>query len=330
MKVRIQSNWTRFFGGRAAPQNSAVEIRGYSISELGTSASAGAPDSLAVIAAEPANPVEEIRYLTPIPGRADSPAACEAALGSLRVHYHYATHTGLVRERNEDACGVFVPPFPEVLLRCGVLALVADGMGGHECGDVASRLVLNTVSRAYYESGQDDLSVALSDALKAANLAIVEEARVREVSMGSTCSAVAICGQFGYAAHVGDSRIYRKRGSTLEQLTLDDSIVGEMKRRGMLTEEQAKSHPERNVLLNALGQQAEVSVFSWPVPLEVEAGDLFLICSDGLHSLISIEEIDGQLDDQRALPDIGRSLVEMALNLGGNDNISIVLLRARE
>ena len=247
--------------------------------------------------------------------------------GCLEVFYHASSDTGLVRKRNEDACGLFIPPDPGVLAARGVLAVVADGMGGHECGDRASSLVLETVGKAYYDSAEPDPGEALAGAVSKAHEALLSDAAASHHDMGSTCSALLICCRGAYAAHVGDSRIYRLRDGRLEQLTEDESMVAEMVRRGMLAPERARSHPGRSVLLNALGQGLDLKVARWPGPQELRSGDVFLVCSDGLHSLLEDPEIAELIAGAPSLTEANRRLVGKALERGGTDNVSSILVR---
>jgi protein phosphatase len=257
-----------------------------------------------------------------------SPADASVSFGELEVSYNAVSNTGLVRTRNEDACGLFIPPDAQVLNRMGVLAVLADGMGGHECGDRASNLVLESVGRSYYESHGQNPGDALVQAVKAAHEAVMADASKIKRDMGSTCSALLFHGNDAYAVHVGDSRIYRWRSSGLEQLSSDDSMVAEMVRRGMLTAEQARRHPDRSVLLNAVGQSEELTVSRASTPCELRDGDRFLICSDGLHGLVENEEIAELMSaNHSSLAAVNGRLLDLALARGGGDNISMVLMR---
>ena len=254
--------------------------------------------------------------------------AC-VSFGGLKLFYNAVSNVGLVRARNEDSCGLFIPPNAEVLKLMGVLAVLADGMGGHECGDRASSLVMESVGKSYYESRQKDPGEALVSAVESAHQAILADSSITGRDMGSTCSVLLFRGNTAYAAHVGDSRIYRWRDGLLEQFTADDSLVAEMVRRGMLTPAQAHRHPDRSVLLNALGQTEVLTVSRASTPCELQDGDEFLICSDGLHGLVTDAEIAGLLGVASSLAVANEDLLELALERGGGDNVSMVLIRVR-
>jgi len=240
---------------------------------------------------------------------------------------HVISDVGCVRTTNED-CGRIVRPADETeQARRGVLAIVADGMGGHSSGEIASRLAVDTVHRAYYEGdGAPDQAVRL--ALEEANRAIFQAASAESnlVGMGTTCVALAVCGEHAYAASVGDSRIYMIREGGIYQMTADDSAVGALVSRGVLTRAEARRHADRNVILRALGTHAEVAVSSWDRPLPVRAGDAFLLCTDGLTDLVDDAELLGQVAERHEV-DACRALVELARMRGGYDNITVALLQ---
>jgi protein phosphatase len=235
--------------------------------------------------------------------------------------------TGCVRDVNEDCGRIVHPADDEERERRGVLALVADGMGGHSGGEVASRIAVETVHRVYYEAPGAP-GVALAEALRAANLAIFERATLEPGlrGMGTTCVALAICGGEAYAANVGDSRLYLVREDRIYQMTADDSAVGAMVSQGLLTRNQARHHHDRNVILRALGTHEDVQVSTWEQPFPVRQGDRFVLCSDGLSDLVEDEEL---LDVVKASheADACAGLVGLARSRGGFDNITVVAVR---
>jgi protein phosphatase len=221
------------------------------------------------------------------------------------------------------------PNRSEVLISHGVLALVADGMGGHKAGEHASSLAAGTVARAYFDSGelpQDSLAAALQKANRAVYEAALDEPAWK--GMGTTCVAVSICGEHAYWAWVGDSRLYLLRGDKSFRLTEDHTVVQDMVRRGWMTQEEARAHQDRNVLERAIGTRATVEVGVGGTSMRLECGDRLLLCSDGLHDLLSDDEMALSAIEGTASACADR-LLQTALERGAPDNVSIVLLDAR-
>lgn len=227
------------------------------------------------------------------------------------------TDVGRVRSNNQDSIGEFIQREPSLRL-----LVVADGMGGHRGGEVASQMAVEAV-RAAFQGGGDSPPEVLRAALERANQQ-VNEASQRDRSlngMGTTCVAM-LFGRGGQAwvAHVGDSRAYRLRGGQLTQLTDDHSIVGELVRMGRISAEEARTHPQRNEILRAIGTQETVAVDLEAVP--VQPGDRFLLCSDGLYGMLTDAEIAEVLRGEGP-NDAARILVDRANERGGVDNISV-------
>lgn len=238
-----------------------------------------------------------------------------------------ASDSGSVREVNEDA--VALEPFPS-----GVLAVVADGMGGAKGGQFASRLAATVIPRVFTEAmneGRGDPGTALPVALEAANSSIYNQARSDESlkGMGTTSVALALTAQQAWVAWVGDSRVYLMRDGGLFQMTEDHSIVAGMVREGLLTLEQASFHGERHVLTKALGTRPEVEVAAWPQSVQVRFGDRFLLCTDGLHDLLTEDDLL-QLGGQGSLREAAAALIAQAKERGGPDNISLILLEVAQ
>src|SRR5919107_1008209 len=183
------------------------------------------------------------------------------------------TDKGCVREINEDSGLMVRPSDPAKLAAKGTLLVVADGMGGHSAGEVASQMAADVVTRLYYELPSEP-GAALKTAVEEANRQIHEEAAADEAKhgMGTTCTALALCGGRAYAAHVGDSRLYMLRAGKLYQLSEDHSAVNEMVKLGIITKEQARTHEDKNVILRALGTTPEVEV-SVLEPFAVREGE---------------------------------------------------------
>jgi serine/threonine protein phosphatase PrpC len=236
------------------------------------------------------------------------------------------TDVGCVREINEDSGRLIRPSDPAQLAAKGTLLIVADGMGGHSAGEVASQLAVECVSRLYYESDAGP-GEALRRAVEEANRQIHEAAAEDEAKhgMGTTCTALAICGGEAVAAHVGDSRLYMLRDRQLYQLSEDHSAVNEMVKLGLITREQARTHEDKNVILRALGTSPEVEV-STVAPFGVRAGDRYLLCSDGLYDLVLDDEIAAVLSEAEDIHAAGASLINLARERGGHDNITVGII----
>jgi PPM family protein phosphatase len=238
-------------------------------------------------------------------------------VSGLHVDVGAASHTGLVRERNEDSA----------LTTEGLFA-VADGMGGHAAGDVASRLAVAALMRL---AGRENLRARdILDAIAAANDDILSsiESDASQAGMGTTLTGVAIVEPGGEARwavfNVGDSRVYRFAGDVLKQLTDDHSEVSELVAAGQLTADQAKVYPRRNVVTRSLGTVPAPAPDVWL--LEPSAPERFVVCSDGLTGEI---EDDAIADILRAEPDAQRAadrLVAAAVEAGGRDNVTVLVI----
>lgn len=230
------------------------------------------------------------------------------------------TDIGRVRRQNEDAGW-----FDE---NKAVFA-VADGMGGHLAGEVASGIAIEAVKRMAETHEEPAISV-LRDAVQAAHERILAHAKAQPgcAGMGTTLSMMWKGYRYVYIAHVGDSRIYRFRGERLEQITEDHSLVEELVRARLITREEARTHPRRNIITRALGTQGDNKPDL--LAADVQPGDLWLLCTDGLHGMISdqrIAEIMRSTDDLNAMAD---NLMRAALDAGGRDNVTLVLWREEE
>ena len=236
------------------------------------------------------------------------------------------TDKGCVREINEDSGRMVRPADPSLLAEKGTLVVVADGMGGHSAGEVASQMAADVVSRVYYET-KSAPKEALRRAVEEANRRIHAAAAEDESKqgMGTTCTALALCGGRAYAAHVGDSRLYMLRAGQLYQLSEDHSAVNEMVKLGIITKEQARTHEDKNVILRALGTTPEVEV-SVLDPFAVREGDRYLLCSDGLHDLVLEDEIASVLSEADDIHAAGERLIALAKERGGHDNITVGII----
>ncbi|MVM34053.1 Stp1/IreP family PP2C-type Ser/Thr phosphatase [Spirosoma sp. HMF4905] len=232
---------------------------------------------------------------------------------------------GNVRQNNEDT-GLFVRLADEGIRRIkGHLLLVADGMGGHLAGEVASQMAAEIINREYFQH-TESIEKSLLRAFQMANRQIFDEARQHDAfrGMGTTCTAIVIHDQQLYFAHVGDSRAYLFKTGQLIQLTQDHTYIQELLRSGEITPEAAANHPERNVLTQAMGTKADVRVDLGRCVLPFDAGDRLLLCSDGLYEYC-LEADFVRVLKRTNLHDAADELVHMAKSRGGHDNITIVL-----
>jgi serine/threonine protein phosphatase PrpC len=233
----------------------------------------------------------------------------------------WKTDTGRQRRDNEDSAYVRVPLF-----------VVADGMGGAQAGEVASALAVEEFRRGLPDAdpGHPSTEQRLAARVRTANRRIYDTAQTeREQSgMGTTLTAVYLDGSELAIAHVGDSRAYLLRDSELNRLTHDHSLVEELMRRGKLTPEQAAEHPQRSIITRALGIEPDVEVDTWTYP--ARAGDVVLLCSDGLTSMIDEALIAEVLGSETDLDRAGERLIREANQAGGRDNITVVLFRLQE
>jgi serine/threonine protein phosphatase PrpC len=223
------------------------------------------------------------------------------------------TDAGRKRRRNEDAY-VIAPP----------LFAVADGMGGAQAGEVAARLA-TAAFREFHDADHLESEDRVAAIIKEANRRIYERARAdTEASgMGTTVTAALVDAGRIVFGHVGDSRAYRLRAGQIEQLTADHSLVADLVRSGRISPEEAETHPQRSVITRALGTDLEVDVDS--VTVDTEPGDVYLICSDGLTTMIGDEEILEIIGRAKSLEHAGKDLIKAANRRGGEDNVTVVL-----
>jgi serine/threonine protein phosphatase PrpC len=236
----------------------------------------------------------------------------------LRVAEHYSgSDTGRQRRANEDSLMVRSPLF-----------VVADGMGGAQAGEVASKVAAETFQGGLPDGGEPE--GALAGLVQQANARIYElsHTNAEHAGMGTTLTAIYVGEREVAIAHVGDSRAYCLRDGELLRLTDDHSLVDELLRQGRLTPEEAIEHPQRSVITRALGIEGVVEVDTRS--LQGREGDLYLICSDGLTTMLSEQLIAEVLLSQPRLRDAGEALIAAANQAGGRDNITVILLRLEE
>ncbi len=237
------------------------------------------------------------------------------------------TDVGRLRPHNEDYVDHYVPPDPQQRAKKGVIYLVADGMGGHQAGEVASRGAVEVVINEYYKDTGHDIGTSLVRAFRAANQRIYDQAQAdpSKAGMGTTLVAAVLLGRKVYVANVGDSRAYLINRQGITQITEDHSWVDEQVRAGLLTYEQARRHPQRNLVTRALGSRpaVEVDLFEG----EIGEGDTLLLCTDGLTGPVEDPEI-AAIVREHPPEEASDLLVAQANERGGSDNVTLLLVSA--
>ena len=226
----------------------------------------------------------------------------------------YATHTGLVRADNQDSL---------LCLEIPLLLAVADGMGGHRGGRRASELALEVLERELSAFAGGSARLAMRQAFEQANQQVLQAAQADATlaGMGTTMCVLWRVDDDWIIGNVGDSRAYRLGSDGLEQITRDDTAVAEMVRTGKITQEQSQNHPSRHLLTQAVGTVGRMvpQIFALP------QGERFLLCSDGLYTHVSDQEIAAALGQQNDGENIAAELVALALERGGSDNVTVVV-----
>jgi serine/threonine protein phosphatase PrpC len=267
------------------------------------------------------------------PGRSDQEGDSDPSINEAPAAYTLqtcmATDIGCVRAVNQDAIAFVSPGDHEERNRRGVLAVLADGMGGHHGGEVASKLAVETICRHYFAAHDEDPERAIELALRKANAAIFRAAEADPAlsGMGTTATALVLVGRRVCFVHVGDSRLYRCSPGQVRQLSKDDTLVQQMVNDGLITPERARHHPERSVLLRSLGTRPELAVSAQRCD-RPEVGDTFVLCSDGLYESVEpreLAQVVESLDPQAAC----RRLIELARERDGSDNISVGIIAVR-
>jgi PPM family protein phosphatase len=252
------------------------------------------------------------------------------ALPTIQIIGVMRTDPGLVRELNEDTVAWVTPQDKAVADSRGSLALVADGMGGHAAGEVASALAADVIRRLYYDL-DGPVPHVLAEAFTAANRAILEYAAEHPQckGMGTTCTVLAFRDRKVWLGHIGDSRAYLLRDGNLIQLSEDQTLVAKLVSAGTLTQEEADHSPMHNVILQALGTSQQMRPIIGAKGLPLEFGDILVLCSDGVSGLVpdaKIADIVGRLPPRDACD----ALIEAALAAGGHDNASLGIFMVTE
>ena len=247
----------------------------------------------------------------------------------LRLDVAQLTDVGRKRPHNEDNMAYVIPKDEHVMARKGALFIVADGMGGHAAGEVASEIAVDTVTVTYYQDDSEDIALSLMNAIKRANTIIHQRAaeNMLRSGMGTTCVSAVLRGKMAYIANVGDSRAYVIRQGHVKQVSQDHSWVEEQVRAGLLTRDQARSHAQRNVITRCLGTQVDVEVDVFTE--ELEDGDCLILCTDGLSGSVYEEDLRS-IVEQYVPQESVYHLVERANENGGPDNITAIVVRVQE
>jgi protein phosphatase len=239
---------------------------------------------------------------------------------------------GNIRTNNEDM-GLFYRIADENITReKGFLLIVADGMGGHKAGEVASKMATEIISQEYFkQNGTGTIEKNLFRAFTIANKKIFDLASSQKVyhGMGTTCTAFIIKGDTVYYAHVGDSRGYFLKNNAVTRITEDHTYVQELVNKGEISSKEADVHPKRNILTNAMGTKPELRIDSGKCEWSFEKNDRLMLCSDGLYDYINETELAGILSN-KSLQEAAEYMIQESKKRGGHDNITVVLAEKTE
>lgn len=243
-----------------------------------------------------------------------------------KVEIGVKTDVGRVRSENQDHFDVWRPEDDSAAREKGYLVVVADGMGGHSGGMIASQTAVAAFVDAYRASGERALRSRLDESFSSANGAVRSKAQAdpQVADMGTTCVTVAVRGGIAMIGHLGDSRCYFIRDGVMEQVTRDHTYLNELIDIGLMTSEQADGHPDKNIITRCIGMAERIEVdFN---KREVKAGDVFVLCSDGLTNFVTDDEIrDVALEEDAESG--AKKLIDMANAGGGDDNITVAILK---
>ena len=227
------------------------------------------------------------------------------------------TDKGNIRERNEDNYLIKLDPYP--------IIVVADGMGGHKAGKVASNIAVESIKGFKFTFNNNNMLYDIKNAVKDANNKIIKKGSENPVQqgMGTTISLAVVIDNQLYIGHVGDSRIYLYRNQQLQRITTDDSLVNELVKKGKISSEEAFDHPQKHILTQALGLEKDIKVETNNILLK--ENDILLFCTDGLTDMIREQEIANIIDSNTSdIEVLARKLGDKALENGGNDNITLI------
>jgi len=246
----------------------------------------------------------------------------ERQVAPLSLVWHGMTDVGMVRPHNEDS-------FSSLDLGKQKLFVIADGMGGHDAGEVASRIAVDAVIREVREGVERkrDPQTLVEHAVQKANAAVKREATAKGSNMGTTLSVAIVAENTAYVANVGDSRVYWVENGSITQITEDHSLVAKLVAAGKLTKEEARNHPKSNLLYRTIGTDDPVKVDTFRVDLKKD-GNL-LLCTDGLWGMVADEELHRVCADEKDSKKVCAKLVEIANNNGGQDNITAIVVKVK-
>lgn len=246
----------------------------------------------------------------------------------MALEFGAYSHRGKVRKQNEDSYYI-----PSCKYKIDGLFMVADGMGGHRAGDVASKMVVREITSYFNEhfgdmTTFDDVKDIMHQSIEQANKVVYDHSLMDEKyeGMGTTLTMAYFYGDKVCIAHVGDSRGYLFRNKTVNQITRDHSLVQELLENGSITREEVEHHPQKNVITRALGTDRDVEIDYYQIDLE--DGDIMLLCTDGLVAHVDIEDMDDSIIIANSdAEDLAKILVRKALDGGGIDNITVVIVK---
>jgi len=239
-----------------------------------------------------------------------------------------ASHIGMKKDENQDYCSYHMPANGAESKK-GTLLALADGMGGMGGGSLASRIAVDTLMETYYNDVSDNVAESLTNAFLKANKQVIDKGaeHFETARMGSTLTAVVITKNKMYYSHVGDSRGYLIYGNDITQFTEDHSYVTSLVKAGVITAEEAETHPDRHVITKAIGLSDELAVDAHRIDRQIEKNMYILLCCDGLHGVVSDEDIVNTLNAYREPDVVAEKLVDKANDNGGPDNITVMIAR---
>lgn len=248
--------------------------------------------------------------------------------GSGGVEVAGLTDVGCQRQNNEDRFGYWEPSLNGSSPGKGKLAIVADGMGGHEGGQDASRIAVDTIQQVFASSSDTNPQAALTEGFREAHRQIHQFAAKHPDlrGMGTTATAIVLLANQLYFSHIGDSRLYLIREGRISRLTHDHSYVSRLVESGVISSEEAEVHPQRHILTAALGTGQEFSPESPEQPIPLQAGDVLVLCTDGLWGMLNDQEVRDQVAGHSPA-EACAALIQMAKARGGPDNITVQVLK---
>lgn len=244
----------------------------------------------------------------------------------MKIKIGVASDIGMKRNENQDS-HAFFPPEDGYIHKKGTLFAIADGMGGHSGGAIASKIAINMLMETYYKDDNKNITDSLQNAFLKANQAVLSrgEEDTKIEGMGTTMTAAVIKKNKMYFGHVGDSRGYLIDESGISQFTEDHSFVASLVKAGAISEEEAKTHPEKNIITRAIGITSDLSVDVPEKPFILKDNHYILLCCDGLHGVVDDNEIHQIIFDYKDPDSICNKLIERANEQGGPDNITVMV-----